>query len=549
MEAADVPVDAPALGLAEVARRTSNAVRAMERTEQSVLTFDAVRRTFGEETTLPSRRLPTVEARVELDGEGRVRRVRATRLATGEQVLLEGDEAIEAVEAAVPRARRPGPAEWAEERAAVGQARGTGEQPVVRETPGARLVERAAVPDVRMRSGVGRRIQPLPVDLLGPARFDEVEDDAEVLGAPSRRRRSPLGETTAAVQRFDDSTDLATAGDAPRSGRRSRMVPGLGPITLAAAEGTDTVETDAAPAPRRRRRGPAQPAASRAQARRKGRSTRSLGGTLAHLTDSTSPSDEPRPTRRLRRRDQPELAWLDDEGDMLDDTVGEGPSWAQRAGRPSIGDRQLPDIFSKPRVRTSGGLLTALARAGDPEEVVRVILQRSGDLGDASMLAPEAQRLLHRVVGEAGVVARRAGRSDRAMRGSTTVAPQSRTVETNMLDPYGSGGFDGSKTHASATSSQGVGASKVMKLANKLMKLIHLAENDGRGDAHKHVRMAENASEARGESGAGQTSGEQFDEKTMNIKALRQDVLDAVLRALEDLRWRREDPDGPSFWC
>ena len=88
-----------------------------------------------------------------------------------------------------------------------------------------------------------------------------------------------------------------------------------------------------------------------------------------------------------------------------------------------------------------------------------------------------------------------------------------------------------------------------MKLANKLMKLIHLAENDGRGDAHKHVRMAEEASEARPESGAGQTSGESFDEKTMNIKALRQDVLDAVLRALEDLRWRREDPDGPSFWC
>ncbi len=551
----DVPVDASRLGLEEVARRTSSAVRAMGRTDRSVLTFDAVRRTFGEETALPAaRRAPTVEARVEVDAQGRVVRMRATRLATGEQVFLQGDGVL-AVDAsvAVPR-RRPVPSEWAEERAAVGMARGSVDGPVVREAPGARLVERSAVPDVRMRSGVGRSIRPLGLDLLVPAAFDADDVPADELSAVPGRRRGPSipGAAVSAGRRGED--DAKRQDLAPPARRRSRLVPGLGPITLAAADGTDTSESDAAVAAhgrrrrRRRRRGPVLPPVGRAAARRSG-GDRSLGGTLARLSGPSARPDEPAP-RRARRRAQPELAWLDSEDtDMLDDTVGEAPSWARRAGRPSVGDRKLPDIFSKPRVRTSGGLLTALARAGDPEEVVRVILQRSGDLGDASMLAPAAQRLLHRMVDEAGVVARRVGRSDRAMRGSTTESPQSKTVVTNMLDPLGSGGFDGSGARSSATSSQGVGVSKVMKLANKLMKLIHLAESDGRGDAHKHVRMAENSSDARAEGGAGATSGEQFDDKTMNIKALRQDVLDAVLRALEDLRWRREDPDGPSFWC
>jgi hypothetical protein len=189
-----------------------------------------------------------------------------------------------------------------------------------------------------------------------------------------------------------------------------------------------------------------------------------------------------------------------------------------------------------------------LARAGDAEEVVRVILQRSGDL-DTSRLPVAAQRLLFRVADEAGTVARQVGRADRAMRDGATVAPQTKTVVRSILEPASAGGQPNFGPRSRTTSTQGVGASKVMKLANKLMKLIHLAESDGRGDAHKHVRMAENSSEARAESGAGATTGEQFDEKTMNIKALRRDVLDAVLRALDDLRWRREDPDGPSIWC
>ena len=89
-----------------------------------------------------------------------------------------------------------------------------------------------------------------------------------------------------------------------------------------------------------------------------------------------------------------------------------------------------------------------------------------------------------------------------------------------------------------------MGASGLTKLAGKLMKLIHLAESERRlADAQKQVRMAEESAEARADGGAGQSGGESV-EKVMNIKALRQDVISAVLQELELMKSRREDPDG-----
>jgi len=88
-----------------------------------------------------------------------------------------------------------------------------------------------------------------------------------------------------------------------------------------------------------------------------------------------------------------------------------------------------------------------------------------------------------------------------------------------------------------------------MKLAGKLMKLIHLAEADRRRtDAQRQVRMAENTAEARSE-GAGSPGGESVNEKATNIRQLREDVLQAVLRELETMKSRREDSDGPNSWC
>lgn len=88
-----------------------------------------------------------------------------------------------------------------------------------------------------------------------------------------------------------------------------------------------------------------------------------------------------------------------------------------------------------------------------------------------------------------------------------------------------------------------------MKLANKLMNLIHLAEVERKvQEAQKHVRMAENTADARAEGGAGAGGGETGGDQNMNIKALQQEVLSSVLRELELNQQRREDPDGRNIW-
>ena len=526
------------LALGEVARRTREAVHALGRVERSVLTFDASRRTFGD----VAGREHTVVARVAQDAQGRVRRVRATRLATGEQVLLAPD-AVEGIEAlAQPSSARPSQAAWVEERATVGRAMGRepGVAPV-REAPGARLVERAAAPEGRIAR---RRPQVAP---------------AGVLAAPSADEAAP-----------PSSTSRVSSGS-----RSARRPVALGPVTLAGAALPSVVPEDAELGSTVGRRSPVVPMAARqlaaldeVEAQDDGlhAGRRSLRGSMASLGDaqrapqSFAARAAARGARRRRARGRaietapgteqtlaqpwsPEEAAMEGQGQAS----ASQPGWVRRANEgTSVPVRpEVPEAFLRPRLRTSGGLLTALARAGDAEEVVRVILERSHDLGDASLLPVAAQRLMHRVAGEAHQVAA-AARGDRLTRGPAGSPRMVETVKNNILQPVT---VAAPGARSTATTRQGVGASKVMKLANKLMKLIHLAEADGRGDAHKHVRMSEDTAESRAEGGAGGSSGDQFDEKTMNIKALRQDVLDAVLKALEDMRWRREDPDGPSIWC
>ena len=96
---------------------------------------------------------------------------------------------------------------------------------------------------------------------------------------------------------------------------------------------------------------------------------------------------------------------------------------------------------------------------------------------------------------------------------------------------------------------QGVGSSNVMKLANKLMKLIHLAEHDRRlEDARRHVRMAEDSAEARAEVGAGKSGGQALTDDNMHIERLREEVLREVQHQLEHLKQRAGDTDGGNGW-
>ncbi|MEQ1570643.1 MAG: hypothetical protein ABMA64_33755 [Myxococcota bacterium] len=211
-------------------------------------------------------------------------------------------------------------------------------------------------------------------------------------------------------------------------------------------------------------------------------------------------------------------------GGLAGDPTGRAPetAWERRLG--STG------------VRTAGSLLTALARTADPEELVRLILERSDTVARGMRaLSGEASSLVDGIV--------RGSAPEPEVRTITQLRTITRRVTRAgpSLQPL--------RPQAEATHREGVGASGVTKLAGKLLKLIHLAEAERRkADAQRQVRMAEDSSEARAD-GIGQTGGERVNDKTMNLKALQQDVLDYVMRELESLRSRREESDGPNNWC
>ena len=85
-----------------------------------------------------------------------------------------------------------------------------------------------------------------------------------------------------------------------------------------------------------------------------------------------------------------------------------------------------------------------------------------------------------------------------------------------------------------------------MKLAGKLMNLIHLAENQRKlSEAQGHVRMAEDTASAIAEgSGAADGGGA----KAVDMGALQEAVLSSVMREIELIQARRDDPDGRNPW-
>jgi hypothetical protein len=88
-----------------------------------------------------------------------------------------------------------------------------------------------------------------------------------------------------------------------------------------------------------------------------------------------------------------------------------------------------------------------------------------------------------------------------------------------------------------------------MKLANKLQKLIHLAESDRRLDeARRHVRMAEDSADARAEVGAGKAGHEALTDDGVHLERLREEVLREVQHQLELQDQRSGDSDGGDGW-
>jgi hypothetical protein len=232
-------------------------------------------------------------------------------------------------------------------------------------------------------------------------------------------------------------------------------------------------------------------------------------------------------------------------------------AWDEGYNTPvALAEARIERRRARRRLRSqSGNLLTALARAGRPEDVIEAILARTGEASSLGGLLPSsATRLVERIanVGEreeqrletqAAQEARRAAEQvptrgasrRRAVGRSPQVLRPTRVYRGSMSTPS-----------ASSAGHQGVGSSPVMKLAGKLMNLIHLAENQRKlSDAQGHVRMAEDTASAIAE---GSGSAEGGGAKAVDMGVLQEAVLSNVMREIELIQARRDDPDGRNPW-
>jgi hypothetical protein len=91
-------------------------------------------------------------------------------------------------------------------------------------------------------------------------------------------------------------------------------------------------------------------------------------------------------------------------------------------------------------------------------------------------------------------------------------------------------------------------------LARKLRELVHLASTERRaGEAQRQVRRAEVGAapppEAAGPMvGGGANLSGAAEPTPAELDAIKQEVVDTVLRELESLAARREEPDGRGRW-
>ncbi len=472
------------LDLRVVAQRTAAAVHAAGRTSPSMLVMDSTRHAAATPSDVP----PTVIATVQQDASSRVQRIVVRRAAGADSVEL-----------TLPLDTT----RWAEARGVAGDDATAPERPA----PGRRLAQRslAGVPGTHR---VAARTPVAANEARGPA--------------------------VAQFAALGDMTLAALADRLPAAGPAEGIVAGAG-----------------APQGRRQRRALRSRPAARAVGQR---ASARLGQTLGALSDSTPGSmSEARSRSAFDRGGELATLTAGQSGGFPESTALGGadgspsvrPGWARRAtgeGAPlSGGDGGLSRAGGL-GLRGGGGLLTALARAGDPEEIVRVILERSTEL-EAELTGP-ARNIVRRIASSARADSARAdrGRGDRQAGGARALS----LLRPLMVSPVSTSDEGGE------SAGQRRSATRAAGLTNKLMKLIHLARDERRSsDAQRQVRMSEHGAtaETRADTGAGKAGGESEEERVMNIKALRQDVIEAVLRELENIRWRREDPDGPSIWC
>ncbi len=564
----DVPeVQLPAIGqtgpvrradLTGVLRQVNAAVRAAERAEVPVVVGHSARRTIAPEAVASTTSI--VRPRLAQTQRGQIVRAARNIAFEGAQVVLTGTatEAEQVFEAAPRRSRARHdsrqPVAWAESRAATSAAHSSA--PAVRTirrvlpasmvvvdgqqgqdaaelAPTATPIRRAARRQARAEVPLlGRRSTRRPL-VQQNARGKYTPRAGETVATPTFRTRKMstfgLGTPALPVALDADVEEVLTAQERPRAGR-----------SVSTLDRTLSYMTAA----------PAKSFAAQPVARKALRASRSSFDNKGRLV----------PNRRTRR---PQLSSATEAatyaasagvelGEVIETIAAApgAPNWAKRAVHGHTAG--APEYASNDRhggANLGAGMLTALARAGNPEEIIQVILERSeGMRSFTSDLPSNVAHLVERIV-QMGDEAKFLDPA--ADRGETRDA---RNIQRDdVFKPIYRGNVqddplaDEQGLHTLSRGKRGVrrgapGASQAMKMADKLQKLILLAESDRRA-AQDHVRMAEGAPGGGGEAGGGQATSTAEDARSM--KVLQRDVLQAVMRELElNLMRNQGDPDG-----
>ena len=244
------------------------------------------------------------------------------------------------------------------------------------------------------------------------------------------------------------------------------------------------------------------------------------------------------PALRNAIRARPDLAW----------TLGKVGGPAALKGMPVWAVRGM----GEPMIRGTGGdLVSALARAGSVDEVVRVIVERGDQIRQVSNSLPRPVLEVIQQIRQVSEAPEADGTSSAASPAPVgNISRYAWRAAGTRQSRSTSSGMTGLRAASSARVSEGVGGGNVSRLAQRLKELIHLAEGGLKGEAQKQVRMAEDSAAAKSEGQSAPSTPGQAGNEQVDVDALGREVLEAVSRELEMRRERRQEggDDFSSRW-
>ncbi len=235
------------------------------------------------------------------------------------------------------------------------------------------------------------------------------------------------------------------------------------------------------------------------------------------------------------------------EGTVIDSASKLERAIARRSGGSS---RRASGGMQERPAKAREGLMRALTRASKPMDLAAVLLDRPTDArGLADDLQGPAAQVVREIVkmrtlpAEArellsGPEQRRQESSSGSGRRSRKRGGFTRASARRVLGMAGGG-------PSTTSSTDGKGSTRLMKLSQKLMGLIHLAEAERQqAEAARRVRRSDEKVDAPAPADGGAESGPDG----VTLSALQREVLEAVLRELEQVKDRREGGSDVDLW-